>query len=137
MPRRLTLALPLLLLACQSDKPEDQVKFAFSKAKTAIEEGDAGGAVDVLASDFKGPEDIDKASARFMLMGLIRQGKIGITVFRNDASLEGAEVAQEVELLITQKGGGILPTDAGRRHYLLRWVKREGEWRLSRMQEVR
>ncbi len=137
MPRRLTIALPLLLLACQSDKPEDQVKKAFSKAKSAIEEGDAGGAVDILAADFKGPEDIDKASARFMLMGLLRQGKIGITVFRNDAALEGTEVTQEVELLITQTSGGILPSDAGRRRYLLRWKKQEGDWRLSRMQEVR
>jgi hypothetical protein len=137
MPRRLTPALLILALACRNDKPEDQVKKAFSKAQTAIQEGDAAGAVALLSPDFQGPEGIDQASARFLLMGLLRQSRIGITVLRNDAALEGADVVQEVELLLTQKGSGLLPQDAGRRHYLLRWAKRDGDWRLRRMEEIR
>lgn len=137
MPRRLTPALLILALACRSDKPEDRVRQAFESARAAVEAGDAAGAVAVLSPDFRGPEDLDRASARVVLMGLFREGRIGVTVLRNELAPEGAGMAQEVELLLTQKGGGLLPQDAGRRHYLLHWAEREGEWRLRRLEEVR
>jgi hypothetical protein len=137
MPRTLTPVLLILALACRSDKPEDRVKKAFSRAQAAVEAGDATGAVEVLSPDFRGPEDLDKASANFVLMGLFREGRIGVTVLHNEVAPEGAGMLQEVELLLTQKGSGLLPQDAGRKHYLLHWTKREGEWRLRRLEEVR
>lgn len=137
MPRRLTPALLLLALACRSDKAEDRVRKAFEGACGALKEGDAAGATEALSKDFRGPEGLDKASARFLLQGIFRQGKVGLTVLRNDLSAQGSDFDQEVELLLTQTSGGLLPTDAGRRHYLLRWRKEEGSWRIARIEEIR
>lgn len=127
----------LLLAACQSDKPEAKVRAAFDRAKAAIEASDAAGALEVLAKDFKGPEGLDRATARFVLMGIFRQGAVGITVLRNEVAPEGAGFHQQVDLLLTQKGGGLLPSDAGRRTYLLRWKLEGGEWRIGSLEEVR
>lgn len=137
MPRRLTAPLLLLALACQNDKPEAQVKAAFEKARAAVEASDAVGATAILHPQFSGPQEMDAATARLALLGMLRQMKLGVTVLSNDVALEGQDVVQEVTLLMTQKGGGVLPEDYGRKHYLLRWRKKEGAWRLYRMEEVR
>ncbi|HJU83536.1 MAG TPA: hypothetical protein VJ600_04950 [Holophagaceae bacterium] len=135
---RLRWAAPVALLAlaaCRSDKPEDLVKAAFDQMVKAVEAGDAAGATELLDPSFKGPEGLDKPSARLYLMGVLRQGKVGVTVLENRVRLEGREVDQTVGLVLTQKGGGLLP-DASRRNYLLRWKARKGDWLLVEVQEL-
>ena len=135
---RLRKAVPALLLAlsaCRSDKPEDRVKAAFSHMVEAVESGDAAGAAEFLDPEFRGPEGLDRAGARLYLMGLARGGKVGITVLENHLRVEGKEVWQSVGLLLTQKGGGLLP-DSSRRSYLIRWRQTKGDWRMVEVQEA-
>ncbi len=123
----------LLLAACQSDKPEAQAKKALSAAMAAVEAGDVGGVLEALHPDFQGSHEgqsLDRDQARFLLMALFRQGKVGLTPLGTDARLEGADVVQEVDLLISQGG------DRGRRRYLLTWVRKGGSYKLRRLQEV-
>ncbi|HJV21871.1 MAG TPA: hypothetical protein VJ570_04195 [Holophagaceae bacterium] len=124
----------LLLLACQSDKPEAQAKKALSAAVAAVEAGDVGGALDVLHPDFQGSIEgesgLTKPQARLALMAILRQGKVGLTLLRVDARVEGNEVIQEVEALASQGG------ERARRHWLFTWTKKGGEYKLRRMQEL-
>ncbi len=124
----------LLLVACQSDKPEAQAKKALSAAVAAVEAGDAGAAVDTLHPDFTGSieglEGLTKDQARFALLGILRQGKVGITLLRVEARVEGASVLQDVEALASQGG------ERSRRHWRFTWTKQGGTYKLRRMQEL-
>lgn len=123
-----------VLLACRSDKPEDQVRKAFDGCVAAVESGDAATAAGPLDAAFRGPEGLDKAGARLYLAGLLRREKVGITVLRNEVTVQGSEAFQEVDLLLTG-GGGLLPREASRRGFGLRWRKAGGEWRITEIQE--
>jgi hypothetical protein len=123
-----------VLLACRSDKPEDQVRQAFKGCVAAVEAGDAAAAAGPLDAAFRGPEGLDKPGARLFLAGLLRREKVGITVLRNEVTVQGAEAFQEVDLLLTG-GGGLLPRDASRRAFGLRWRKTGGDWRITEIQE--
>jgi len=130
----MALLLLAVLLACRSDKPEDRVRKAFGGCVAAVEAGDAGAAAAPLDPAFRGPEGMDKAAARLFLAGLLRREKVGITVLRNEVTVQGGEAFQEVDLLLTG-GGGLLPQDASRRAFGLRWRKTGGDWRITEIQE--
>jgi hypothetical protein len=128
-------SLLLALLACQSDKPEDQVRHAFEACRKAVEAGDAAGAADPLDPAFRGPEGMDRTAARLFLAGILRQEKVGVTVLRNEVTLRGNEALQEVDLVLTGRSGGLLPQDASRRTFTLRWRRAGGDWRLAELRE--
>jgi hypothetical protein len=125
--------LVLTLLACRSDKPEAQVRRAFEQCRAAVEAGDAAAATAPLGPAFRGPDGMDKATVRLFLLGLFRQEKVGVTVVRNEVAVKGAEALQEVDLLLTSRGGGLLPQDASRRGFRLRWRKSGGDWILQEL----
>lgn len=122
-----------MLLACQSDKPEAQVRRAFDACRAAVEAGDAVGATAVLDPAFQGPDGLDRGGARLYLMGLLRREKVGLTVLRNAVAVQGNEAQQEVDLLLTGRSG-LLPSDASRRTFQLRWRQTGGDWRLVEVQ---
>jgi len=131
----MALALLTAPLACRSDKPEDQVRKAFGICVAAVEAGDAAAAAQPLDATFRGPEGMDKAAARLFLLGLFRQEKVGVTVVRNEVTVRGNEAFQDVDLLLTGRSGGLLPQDASRRSFGLRWRKTGGDWRILEIQE--
>ncbi len=130
-----TLALAALLLACRSDRPEDQIRRAFDGCVAAVEAGDAAAAVEPLDAAFRGPEGLDRAGARLYLMNLFRQEKVGLTVLRTDLQIQGPLAVQEVDLVLTGRTGGILPQDASRRSFGLTWRRTPEGWRIQRIEE--
>lgn len=126
----------LALLACRSDKPEDQVRKAFETCRAAVEAGDAAAAAAPLDPAFRGPDGMDKATARFFLMGTLRQEKVGVTVLRNEVAVRANEALQEVDLILTGRSGGLLPQDASHRSFQLRWRKSSGDWKLIELQSL-
>src|SRR5664279_805835 len=119
---RKSIACACLLLAhfaCRSDKPEDQVRRAFEQCRAAVEAGDAAGATASLGPAFRGPDGMDKTTARLFLLGLFRHEKVGVTVVRNEVSVRGGEALQEVDLVLTSRGSSLLPQDASHRGYRL------------------
>lgn len=136
---RSALALPVLLVslsACRSGHPEDQVRKAFETCRAAVEAGDAAKAAEPLDPAFRGPDGMDKATARLYLLGVLRQEKIGVTVLRNEISVRGPEALQEVDLLLTGRAGGLLPQDVSQRSFHLRWRKSGREWKLMDIQSL-
>jgi hypothetical protein len=131
-----SVCLLLALFACRSDKPEDQVRKAFEQCRVAVEAGDAPGAIATLSPAFRGPNGMDKATARLFLLGLFRLEKVGVTVVRNEVSMKGGEALQEVDLVLTGRSGGQLPQDASHRGFLLRWRKTGGDWTLLELKPL-
>jgi len=130
--------IPILVLltscfACGRKGPEDRVRAAFGACCTAVEAGDAARAVAPLDDDFRGPEGMDRATARLFLMGLLRRQRVGITVLRNQVRRDGPDIVQEVDLVLTDRGSGLLPEDASRRSFVLRWRERGGDWKLAEL----
>jgi hypothetical protein len=120
----------LALVACRTDKPEDQVRKAFERCRAAVEAGDASVATALLAPAFRGPDGMNRATARLLLLGLFRQEKVGVTVVSNEVAVKGGEALQEVDLILTSRRDGLLPQDATRRGFRLRWRKSGGDWML-------
>jgi len=124
------------LLACQSDRPEDQVRKAFEACRRSVEVGDAVGACAPLDPAFQGPEGMDRASARLFLMGTLKGEKIGVTVLRNEVAVRGNEALQEVDLLLTGRNGGLFPQEASNRGFRLRWRRIGSDWKLAELQSL-
>jgi len=136
--RRTATTLLLLgsLAACRTDRPEDQVRRAFETCRAAVEAGDAATATAPLDESFRGPEGLDKASARLFLLATFRQEKVGLTVVRNEVAVRSHEAQQEVDLILTGRSGGLLPRDASHRSFRLRWRKSGGAWKLAELQSL-
>ena len=122
------------LAGCKEESPDLRVKKAFEGCVKALESGDAGGVADTLAKDFQGPEGLDKAGARLYLMGLLRRERVGVTVLGSRVVVEGSRARQSIEVLLTSKGGGLLPQDASRKSYVLEWRLEGSDWRLVRVE---
>ncbi len=125
-----------ILLACQSDKPEAQVRKAFEACRQAVEAGDPAAASAPLDPAFQGPEGMDKATARLFLLGTLRREKVGVTVLRNEVTVRGNEALQEVDVVLTGRSGGLLPQDASHRSFRLRWRKAGSDWKLMELQSL-
>jgi hypothetical protein len=76
--------------------------------------------------------------AKLYLMGLLRQERVGITVLSSRIEAKGTQAQQAVEIILTSRSGsGLLPQDASRRLFQLRWERLEGRWRLRGLEEIR
>ena len=131
--------LPILLaglLACGSRSPEAQIHAAFEACRTAVEAGDAAGATAPLDPAFAGPEGMNKGTARLFLQSTFRQEQVGITLLHDQVQVRGNEAGQEVVLLLTSRGGGLLPQEASRRSFHLRWRRVGGSWRLLELEAL-
>jgi hypothetical protein len=137
MENRLVIPFALIALAgCHKESPEAQIQKAFDACVKAIEEADSGTAVAVLSPQFSGPEGMTRDEAKLYLLGLLRQEKIGITVFASRIEVKGSRGSQSVEVLLTSRSGAsVLPQDASRRLFLLGWDKENGNWRVRSLQE--
>ena len=124
------------LLACNPGTPEAQVRGAFAACVAAVEKGDAAFVGEMLAPEFQGPEGMDRGAARLYLMGVFRQQKVGVTVLANRVQINRGEALQAVDLVLTAKGGGLMPEDMGRRSYLIRWRKVKSDWKIRAVESV-
>lgn len=127
----------LVLAGCRTESPEAQIQKAFDGCIQAIEAGKAETATEALSPRFEGPEGMGRDEARLYLTGLLRGEKIGITVFSSRVEVKGSQARQTVEAILTSRtGGALLPQDASRRLFQLRWERTEGKWRLRGLAEV-
>lgn len=136
MDGRLVVPLAVIVLAgCHKDSPEAQIQKAFDACVKALEAGDSGSALGVLSPQFSGPEGMTRDEAKLYLLGLLRQEKLGITVFASRIEVQGSQGTQAVEVVLTSRSGAdLLPQDASRRLFLLTWERLEGDWRLRNLQ---
>jgi len=136
MRRCLMLGLLLSLLGCSRDAPETQIRRAFETCVRAVEAGDAAGAVDRLSAGFTGPDGMDRAGARLYLTALLRREKVGVTVVAQQVAVRDNQAMQNVQLLLTGRTGSeLLPAEGSRRSLVIRWQRRDGDWKIAEVQE--
>ena len=58
-----------------------------------------------------------------------------VEVVAHRVEMDGATARQSVDLVLTGKGGGLLPEEASRRTLHLRWRYQKGAWRLVEVRE--
>lgn len=124
------------LLACKQGSPEDQVRAAFASTVEAVEKSEPGAVAERLTQDFQGPEGMDRSAARLFLMGIFRQQKVGVTVLANRVQVNQDGALQAVELVLTSKGGGLIPQDMGRRSFVLRWRRTGNDWKIRSLESA-
>lgn len=124
------------LLGCKQGSPEDQVRETFASTVEALEKSDAGAASDMLSQDFQGPEGMDRGAARLYLMGVFRHQKVGVAVLANKVQINRDGATQAVELVLTAKGGGLIPEDMGRRSFVIRWRKIGSHWKIRSVESM-
>lgn len=135
-PRPSLVLLTLSLLACHPESPEGQVKRAFETAVKAVDSGTPGPAVEILAKDFSGPEGMGFDEAKLFLLGVLSREKVGVTVLSSRIQVRGARADQSVEVLLTgRSGSGLMPQEASRHLYLLRWEQQQAKWKLRELTE--
>lgn len=136
MRSRLAFLCLTALLACSRDSPEARIQKAFKAGVRAVEAGDASGAAAVLSPGFAGPEGMDRAGARLMLMEMLRQEKVGVTVLTQKVEVDRSQAVQVVQVLLTGRtGGALLPGEQSRKFLTIRWELRDGDWRIRELQE--
>lgn len=137
MNLRFLVVVPALLVACAKDSSEIQVRKACEACIRGVEGGDAPGVIERLHPAFSGPEGMDRNGAKLFLLGLLRREKVGITVLENQVTVQGEVALQELGLVLTSRsGGGLLPQEASRRGFLLRWERKDGAWLLRELTEL-
>jgi hypothetical protein len=58
---------------------------------------------------------------------------VGVSVLRNEVLVRRLEAEEEVDLLLTSRSGSLLPQEASRRTYRLRWRKVGDRWLLREL----
>ncbi|HET6331249.1 MAG TPA: hypothetical protein VFF76_10730 [Holophagaceae bacterium] len=114
--------------------PDQEIRDTLSKAATALEAGDASGATAILDDRYQGPEGMNKAATAFYLMQVLKQGKVGVTLTDQDIGINGEDAFEKIHVILTQQGAGLLP-DGSRKVYILHWVKRGSDWRVTDIQD--
>lgn len=134
MRSRLAVSMALVLLtACSPESPEEQVKRAFHDLVKKVEASDAPGTVAFLAPDFEGPDGLDKGTLQFMLVGIFREQKVGVTVLQEAVRVDKRLATHDVSVLLTGRSGKrLFPDDSSRKAYRLKWELKDKVWRLKR-----
>ncbi len=137
MLRILSILVLGFILACRSERPEDAVRKAFEACVTAVEKGEVEPVSTRMHPRFSGPEGMDRAQGRLFLASILRRQKVGVTILSQALQMKGKVAFMQVELLLTgREGSGLLPNEASRRSFALRWELHEGDWKLQELKET-
>ena len=120
---------------CRPKATGDQaIRDTLSKAATALEAGDAGGATAILDDRYQGPEGMNKGATQLYLAQVLRQGKVGVHIVDQDIGINGGDAFEKIHVVLTQQGSGLLP-DGSKKVYILHWAKRGSDWRVVDIQD--
>lgn len=125
------LAALVMQAGCTRTPPEQQLREALTALQASVEARDASALEKVLASDFVGPDGLDRDGAR-RLAGLmfLRHRDIGATLGPPRISIQDQHASVRFTAALTGGGGGILPDAASVHDVETAWRMEGGEWRL-------
>ncbi len=125
------LCLALAITGCQRTPPEQRLRDSVAALQGAVEQRDAGAIGDTLATDFVGPDSLDRDGARRMAQLLfLRHAQVGATLGPLNVELKGEYATVRFTASLTGGSGQLLPDSARVYDVETGWREVDGEWRL-------
>lgn len=127
----LVMTLCIVLAGCQRTPPEQRLRDSIAGMQAAVEQRDAGAIGDALATDFVGPDSLDRDGARRMAqLMFLRHNQVGMTLGPLDVQLKGEYATVRFAATLTGGSGQLLPDSANVYNVETGWREVDGEWRL-------
>ena len=133
----LAMGLALALGACKKDTEEQKVLRVVDDGVAAIEAGQVGDAMDLVAEDYSDESGTDKGTIKAYLAGQMLRGD-RITIVRRDekVKVEGSAATASFDAAIFQgdrsKLKGVLPQRSGTYRFTLTLRKDGDAWRVTK-----
>jgi hypothetical protein len=127
---RWVLAVVLVLAACTRAPPEERLRATVAGLEAAIEQHDTSSLQDAIASDFIGPDGLDRDGARRMAqLMFLRYRDVRVTLGPLHVELAQEHATIRCTAAITS-GAGFLPENGQVYDVETGWRLEGGEWRL-------
>ncbi|MFC3549536.1 nuclear transport factor 2 family protein [Lysobacter cavernae] len=131
-PAAVWLLLTLLAIGCARTPPEQRLRETVASVEAAIEQRDASALQEMLATDFVGPESLDRDGARRLAQLLfLRHREIGVTLGPVDVQLQPGHATARLTVAVAVGTGQGLPDAARLYDVETGWREDDGEWRLT------
>lgn len=117
---------------CRSEDPADALRADFAELTVAIEKRDAGEVASRLSEDFIGTGGLDKDGAERLAAAMfLRYRDVAVRHGPLEIVLHGNERATVESLVVlTNGGGGLLPTQGQAYRLRTGWRIESGQWRM-------
>ena len=121
------------LLACSAPDEETRLREALANLVNAVEEGSVFKAQQYLSEDFKSSRIANRQQARAFLLLHFRQNQV-INIFTSDIQvmLQDGKADMTFNALVTGSSNWL--PERGRKFAVeSRWLKQDGDWKISRV----
>ena len=117
----------LVVAACARTPDDQAIRACVEKGVDAAQSHDAAALIDVLADDFIGNDEIDKAGLKSQLRGQFVVAKaVGVRVGPIDVEIDGDRATARFDAFVTDTSGRWIPDRAATLHFETGW-RREGK----------
>lgn len=122
----------LMAAGCTREGPEARLRAAVDALGAAIEARDAGDIEDALATDFIGPDAMDREGARRLAaLTFMRYRDVGVTLGPARIEMGEGHATVAFEALLTGGSGAVLPESARAYRVKTGWTVEDGEWKVQ------
>ena len=120
-----------LLAGCGRAPPEQRLRNTIAAVQTSIEHHDAAGLKAVLATDFVGPEGLDRDGAvRLAQLMYLQYHELGVHPGPLDVMVQGEHATVRFQAALAG-GAGMLPDAARLYDVETGWRLEDGDWKLT------
>ena len=129
------LAILLMQPGCARTPPEQKLREALTSLQVSLEARDASALEKVLASDFVGPDGLDRDGARRLAqLMFLRHRDIGATLGPPRIAIQDQHATVSFTAALTGGAGGMLPDAASVHDVETAWRMEGNDWRLINAQ---
>ena len=115
--------------ACARTPDDRAIRESIEKGVAAAQAHDASALIDVLADDFIGNDEFDRAGLKSQLRGQFVVAKaIGVRIGSIDVAVDGDRATARFDAFVTDSSGRWIPDRAATLHFETGWRRERGGW---------
>ncbi len=127
--RPIAFLMALCMAACARTPDGQAIRESIEKGVAAAQAHDASALTDVLADDFIGNNELDKAGLKSQLRGQFVVAKaIGVRIGPVDVEVRGDRATARFEAFVTDTSGRWIPDRAATLHFETGWRRDGKSW---------